>query len=76
MADSRYWRRPGRRDEECRKFTALMRKVEAIRLRHARLILLEVSDRAGPVIKRKDHIGSRLSTNQEFTNRNRRKAER
>jgi ribosome-binding protein aMBF1 (putative translation factor) len=33
MADSRYWRRPGRRDEERRKFAALMRKVEAIRLR-------------------------------------------
>jgi DNA-binding transcriptional regulator YiaG len=33
MADSRYWRRPGRRDEERRKFTALMRKVEKIRLR-------------------------------------------
>jgi hypothetical protein len=34
MADSRYWRRPGRRDEERRKFMALMRRVEAIRLRH------------------------------------------
>jgi transcriptional regulator with XRE-family HTH domain len=27
------WRKPGRRDGERRKFTALMRKVEAIRLR-------------------------------------------
>jgi hypothetical protein len=34
MADSRYWRRPGRRDEERRKFTALMRKVEVVPLRH------------------------------------------
>jgi DNA-binding transcriptional regulator YiaG len=33
MADSRYWRRPGCRDEERRQFTALMRQVEKIRLR-------------------------------------------
>ena len=29
-----FWRKPGRRDEERRKFTALMRKVEAMRLRY------------------------------------------
>lgn len=28
-----FWRKPGRRDEERGKFAALMRKVEAIRLR-------------------------------------------
>ena len=28
-----FWRKPGRRDEERKKFSALMRKVEAIRLR-------------------------------------------
>ena len=27
------WRKPGRRDEERKKFAALMRKVEAVRLR-------------------------------------------
>ena len=29
-----FWRKPGRRDEERKKFSALMRKVEAIRLHH------------------------------------------
>src|SRR5215469_8910158 len=33
MADSRYWRRPGRRDEERKKFASLMRKLEHFRLR-------------------------------------------
>jgi transcriptional regulator with XRE-family HTH domain len=33
MADSRYWRRPGRRDEERKKFSELMRKLERFRLR-------------------------------------------
>jgi len=28
------WRKPGRRDEERKKFTALVSKVEAVRLRH------------------------------------------
>jgi ribosome-binding protein aMBF1 (putative translation factor) len=28
-----FWRRPGRRDEERKTFAALMRKVEAVRLR-------------------------------------------
>ena len=28
-----FWRKPGRRDEERKRFAALMRKVEAIRLR-------------------------------------------
>jgi DNA-binding transcriptional regulator YiaG len=28
-----FWRKPGRRDEERRKFAALMRNVEALRLR-------------------------------------------
>ena len=29
-----FWRKPGRRDEERKRFSALMRKVEAIRLRY------------------------------------------
>jgi hypothetical protein len=29
-----FWRKPGRRDEERKKFSALMRKVEAVRLRY------------------------------------------
>ena len=29
-----FWRKPGRRDEERKKFAALMREVEAIRLRY------------------------------------------
>jgi len=33
MADSRYWRRPGRRDEERKRFTRLMQKLERYRLR-------------------------------------------
>ena len=33
MADSRYWRRPGRRDEERKRFARLMRKLERFRLR-------------------------------------------
>jgi DNA-binding transcriptional regulator YiaG len=35
MADrhSMRWRRPGRRDEERKQFAALMRKVEAVRIR-------------------------------------------
>ena len=28
-----FWRKPGRRDEERKKFAALMRKVEAVRVR-------------------------------------------
>jgi DNA-binding transcriptional regulator YiaG len=28
-----FWRKPGRRDEERKKFAALMRKIEALRLR-------------------------------------------
>jgi hypothetical protein len=28
-----FWRKPGRRDEERKRFSALMRKVEAVRLR-------------------------------------------
>ena len=28
------WRRPGRRDEERKQFAALMRKVEAVRIRY------------------------------------------
>jgi DNA-binding transcriptional regulator YiaG len=28
-----FWRKPGRRDEERKRFAALMRKVEALRLR-------------------------------------------
>jgi DNA-binding transcriptional regulator YiaG len=36
MADrpSMRWRRPGRRDEERKQFAALMRKVEAVRIRY------------------------------------------
>jgi hypothetical protein len=33
MANSRYWRRPGRRDEERERFNRLMRKLERYRLR-------------------------------------------
>ena len=33
MADSRYWRRPGRRDEKRERFARLMRKLERFRLR-------------------------------------------
>jgi transcriptional regulator with XRE-family HTH domain len=33
MADSRFWRRPGRRDEERKKFSELMQKLERFRLR-------------------------------------------
>jgi len=33
MADSRYWRRPGRRDEERKRFSALLQKLERYRLR-------------------------------------------
>jgi len=29
-----FWRKPGRRDEERKQFAALMRKVEAVRLRY------------------------------------------
>jgi DNA-binding transcriptional regulator YiaG len=29
-----FWRKPGRRDEERKKLSALMRKVEAVRLRY------------------------------------------
>jgi hypothetical protein len=29
-----FWRKPGRRDEERKKFSALMRKVEAVRIRY------------------------------------------
>jgi ribosome-binding protein aMBF1 (putative translation factor) len=31
---STLWRRPGRRDEERKRFTALLRRVEAIRVRN------------------------------------------
>lgn len=33
MADSKYWRRPGRRDEERKRFTRLVQELERIRLR-------------------------------------------
>jgi DNA-binding transcriptional regulator YiaG len=33
MADSKYWRRPGRRDAERKALTRLMAKLERIRLR-------------------------------------------
>jgi hypothetical protein len=33
VADSRYWRRPGRRDEERARFNHLVRKLERYRLR-------------------------------------------
>jgi ribosome-binding protein aMBF1 (putative translation factor) len=33
VADSKYWRRPRRRDEERKRFTRLMQEVERIRLR-------------------------------------------
>jgi len=33
MADSRYWRRPGRREEERASFNRLMRELERFRLR-------------------------------------------
>jgi ribosome-binding protein aMBF1 (putative translation factor) len=33
VADSRYWRRPGRRDKEREKFSELMRELERVRLR-------------------------------------------
>jgi hypothetical protein len=35
MADSRYWRRPGRRDEERKKFAGLIRRLERVRLRES-----------------------------------------
>jgi hypothetical protein len=31
---SYFWRRPGRRDEERKRFAALIRKIEAVRLRY------------------------------------------
>jgi ribosome-binding protein aMBF1 (putative translation factor) len=33
MADSRYWRRPGRRDVERARFNRLMRRLERVRIR-------------------------------------------
>jgi ribosome-binding protein aMBF1 (putative translation factor) len=33
MADSRYWRRPGRRDEERARFNRLMLELERVRIR-------------------------------------------
>ena len=33
MADSLYWRRPGRRDKERERFNSLMQKLERFRLR-------------------------------------------
>jgi DNA-binding transcriptional regulator YiaG len=40
------WRRPGRRDEERKQFSALMRKVEAVRIRYG-MTKTELADKLG-----------------------------
>ena len=41
-----FWRKPGRRDEERKKFAALMRKVEAVRVREG-MTKTELADKLG-----------------------------